>query len=365
MCDTAEEEIRTRILRTVPAGGRAQTVEILQSLAHDETCLRHFCGAVLSLLEQGKLRTDDPLGGRTPAELLQVRLQFVPPQAPAPKAVAPGFAYFPDRLLGRSNAALVFRGEDTRSRRPLAFKVFEVQGSPSDELRAWHIERFRQEPALMARLNHPHVVEVVAWGDSDDGPWYAMELLENGTLAQRINLVRRVPAEDVRACFRAIASALGDGVRLGIFHRDVKPGNIFVDGWKLADFGMAKVSLGGENAGPGRSITSHGARLGTPAYMAPERSAFQSGDARSDIYSLGATMYHAATGRFLFPAAPDDAKSWVDHHLHSKPAPAIDRAPGLPQPLSDIIMRCLAKSPADRYPSFDALIEALDTLPKP
>jgi eukaryotic-like serine/threonine-protein kinase len=365
MCTTGEAEIRTRILRTVPAGGRAQAVEILQELAHDETCLRHFCAAVLALLEDGKLRTDDPLGTRSPSDLLQVRLQFVPAETPGARAVAPGLVYFPDRLLGRSNAAIVYRGEDRRSGRPLAIKLLEFQGAPSDELRAWHSERFRQEPCLMARLNHPHVVEVVAWGESDDGPWYAMELLDGGTLSRRINRERRLPPEEVRICFRAIASALAAGARLGIAHRDVKPGNIFNQGWKLADFGMAKVSLGGEggSAGHGRSITSYGARLGTPAYMSPERGAYGAGDARSDIYSLGATMYHAATGRFLFPAAPDDSRSWVEHHLRSMPVPAVDRAPGLSQGMSDLIMRCLEKSPADRPPTFDALIAALDANP--
>ncbi|HEX7896496.1 MAG TPA: serine/threonine-protein kinase [Planctomycetota bacterium] len=359
MCDTAEEEIRTRILRSVPAGGRAQAVEVLQGLANDETCLRHFCAAVLALLDQGKLRTEDPLGNKTPAELMSVRLQFVPSNAPPPKAVAPGLVYFPDRLLGRSTAALVYRGEDKRSGKPIAVKIFEIQGSPAPELLAWHLERFRQEPCLMARLNHPHVVEVVAWGELDDGPWYAMELLDGGTLSQRITRERRLPAEDVRACFRAVASALGAGARLGISHRDVKPGNIFTQGWKLADFGMAKVSLGAEAKGAARSITSHGARLGTPAYMAPERAAYGSGDVRSDIYSLGATMYHAATGRFLFPAGTDDAKSWAHHHINTAPPPVADRAPGLPPALCDLIMRCLAKSPADRPPTFDAVIEAL------
>ena len=177
----------------------------------------------------------------------------------------------------------------------------------------------------------------------------------------RVLRQHRLPAEEVRACFTAIASALSAGAALGISHRDVKPGNIFLQGWKLADFGMAKVSLGGEgNGGTARSITSYGARMGTPPYMAPERAAYGTGDIRSDIYSLGAAMYHAATGRHLFPAGPDDAKSWAQHHINSTPVPAVDRAPGLPQGLSDIIMRCLAKIPAERYPTFDALIEALD-----
>lgn len=355
MCTQAPAVLESRIVRALPASGRVQAFELFQRLGEDGTCLDHFCRALRSLLSQQRLRADE--AATDPAEILELRLEA----AGGLKTVAPGLAYDPARLLGRGNAAAVYRGEDRRSGRPLAIKVLEIQGAPSDELRAWYLERFRQEPCLMARLGHPHVVEVVAWGETDDGPWYAMELMEGGTLIQRIRKERRLPPEDVRACFRAVASALAAAAKLGVQHRDVKPGNIFCAGWKLADFGIAKVRMTGETpAGQGKSITSSGARIGTPPYVAPERAAYGAGDLRSDLYSLGATMYQAATGRLLFDLAPDDARGWAEQHLRGVPVPVGERAPGFPPRLGEILMRCLAKAPGDRYPSFDALLAALD-----
>ncbi len=356
MCVQAQAELEERIVRALPESGRSQAFDLFQRLGDDGTCLKHYCDALRSLIAQRRLLAEESLGGSAPAELLELHLRS---GGSLQRTVAPGIVYAPDRLLGRGNAAAVYRGEDTRAKRPLAVKVLEIQGAPSDDLRAWYVERFRQEPCLMAQLRHPHVVEVVAWGETDEIPWYAMELLEGGTLMGRIRRERRLPPADVRAGLRAVASALAEASRLGISHRDVKPGNIFVEGFKLSDFGMAKVGLGAP-PGPVRSITSSGARIGTPPYVAPERAAYGVGDARSDIYSLGATMYHAATGRLLFNLAPDDSRAWAEHHIHVTPAPVVDRASGFPRRLSDVIMRCLEKAPDDRFPSFDALVEALE-----
>ena len=358
MCVIAPAELENRIVHALPENGRAQAFEVFQRLGEDGTCLKHFCDAVRSLLDQGRLCPEGSLGAAAPGELLEIQLR----SAGAPsKSVAPGFVYYPDRPLGRGNAAAVYRGEDTRAKRPLAVKLLEIQGCPSAELRAWYLERFRQEPCLMARLSHPHVVEVVAWGETDEVPWYAMELLEGGTLMDRIRRERRLPPKEIRSCFRGVASALAAAARLGISHRDVKPGNIFNAGFKLSDFGMAKVGLGGApTAGPGRSITSSGARIGTPPYVSPERAAYGAGDARSDLYSLAATMHHAATGRLLFPLAPDDGRAWAEHQIHRMPEAVVDRVSGFPRDLSDLIQRCLAKSPEAPFPDFDALVEALD-----
>jgi serine/threonine protein kinase len=366
MCSHATSELESRIVRTLPQSGRAQAFEVLQRLGDDGTCLHHFLLALRSLLEQGRVQTDDPSTSSAPAEMLDLHLRVAPLPSLAPRELAPGLVYHPSQPLGRGNAAAVYRGEDLRAKRPLAAKILEIQGAPSDELRAWYLERFRQEPCLMARLDHPNVVEVVAWGETEGVPWYAMELLEGGTVLTRIRRDRRLPASDVVECFRGVASALAEAARLGIAHRDVKPSNIFNQGYKLADFGMAKVSLGAEAAAaagssqPGRSITSAGARVGTPAYMAPERCAYGAGDARSDLYSLGAAIYQAASGRLLFDVPMEDAKGWVEHHLHHEPMPLAERVPGFPAKLSAIVMRCLEKAPDDRYPGFDALVEALD-----
>ena len=365
MCSHATSELESRIVRSLPQSGRAQAFEVLQRLGDDGTCLHHFLQALRSLLEQGRVQTDEPSISVAPAEMLDLHLRVPAPASLAPRELAPGLIYHPDQPLGRGNAAAVYRGEDVRAKRPLAAKILEIQGAPSEDLRAWYLERFRQEPCLMARLDHPNVVEIVAWGETEGVPWYAMELLEGGTVLSRIRRDRRLPARDVVECFRGVASALAEAARLGIAHRDVKPSNIFNQGYKLADFGMAKVSLGAEAAPvaatqTGRSITSAGARVGTPAYMAPERCAYGAGDARSDLYSLGAAIYQAASGRLLFDVPMEDAKGWVEHHLHHDPMPLDERVPDVPPRLSAIVMRCLEKAPDDRFPTFDALVEALD-----
>lgn len=366
MCSHAAAELESRIVRALPQGGRAQAFEVLQRLGDDGTCLHHFLKTLRLLLEQGRVLADEAARPDGTVEMLDLHLR-VPPAAPlAPRELSPGLVYHPDRPLGRGNAAAVYRGDDLRAGRPLAVKVLEIQGTPSEELRAWYTERFRQEPCLMARLGHPHVVDVLAWGETEGVPWYAMELLEGGTVLTRIRRDRRLPPPEVVDCFRGVASALAEAARQGIAHRDVKPSNIFIEGYKLADFGMAKVLLGAEAVAAAasssgvRSITSHGARVGTPAYMAPERCAYGAGDARSDLYSLGATIYHAASGRLLFDLPMDDARAWVEHHLNLQPAPLVERVPGIPKRLSDVVMRCLAKAPDDRFASFEALVEALD-----
>jgi serine/threonine protein kinase len=105
--------------------------------------------------------------------------------------------------------------------------------------------------------------------------------------------------------------------------------------------------------------TPRAAIVGSPPYVAPERANFQSGDLRSDVYSLGATMYHAASGKNLFDLDPHDRQAWYRSHLQTEPEPLLNRVPDLPKDLAAVIHRCLAKNPSDRYRSFDAIVDAL------
>jgi serine/threonine protein kinase len=132
-----------------------------------------------------------------------------------------------------------------------------------------------------------------------------------------------------------------------------------MSGIKLADFGLAKMPpTRGEEGIPG-AMTPKAAIVGTPPYVAPERANFQSGDVRSDIYSLGATLYHAASGRYLFDLDPSDRAAWYRHHLQKEPVSLADRVPELPKDLVTIIHRCLKKDPNDRFRSFESLLEKL------
>jgi serine/threonine protein kinase len=122
---------------------------------------------------------------------------------------------------------------------------------------------------------------------------------------------------------------------------------------------MAKCPPAGADADTPGAVTPMAALVGTPAYIAPERANFQSGDLRSDIYSLGATMYHAATGRLLFNLDPADRKRWYHYHMLEKPRPVFYSVPEFPVDLGETIHRCLAKDPADRFRTFEALLKQL------
>ena len=362
MCSV--DDLERRIADEVLRRGGVAALDAYEHAGDAGACLKHFCEAVHGLLKAGLLRANRPFApDADPAEVLDLRLQSNrPPGVPAKPVLLSGdLVYFPDRILGRGSASVVYAGEDRRSHQPVAVKVLELRSRPPEELRAWFYERFRQEPCILARIDHPHVVDVVAWGETDGTPWFAMELIEGGTLLDRLRRERRIPPAEVRDCLRGVAGALGAAAAHGIHHRDVKPGNIFVSGWKLADFNIAKVMLGPDtDHGPFRSITQSGARVGTPAYVAPERAMFGQGDFRSDIYSLGATAYHAATGKFVFNLPPDDGNAWAVAHRREAPVPVVERVPGFPPALAAVIHRCLAKEPEQRYGSFEALLNDLD-----
>ena len=330
-------------------------------------CLGHFCDAVRSLSSRGLIRSSDPSTPIDPAlpppKILELGLEATgtsPEKPVAPvRALRRGYEVYLDRPLGRGAFGAVYVGSQTHFKRPVAVKILHLGSLPSEAVRSWFIEHFRREPRIIASLNHPHIVQVLDWGEDGGDLWYAMELLEGGTLADRIQKEGKIPATAVRAYFKAVAKALLEASLLGVLHRDVKPRNIFNAGPKVADFGLAKVIPDRAEAGMPGSTTPFAAIVGTPLYIAPERANFQSGDLRSDIYSLGATMYHAATGRLLFNLDPADKRKWFRSHLTEKPRPLFYSVPDFPIDLGGIIHRCLAKDPGDRFRTFEALLKAL------
>ncbi len=368
MCEIPGDRLEARLLAELRSHGGLGAFAAYDVLRGEGACLSHFCDAVRALARGFRVFSSDPSHPITPeigaVKILELGLEAgVDPHDGAPgsrvRRFPEGISVDFDHPLGKGSAGIVYRGEDLRSGVPLAVKILSLRTPMPAEIRDWFLERFRQEPRLLSRLDHPHIVKVIAHGESEDGPWYAMELLEGGTLADRIRKERRLPPEEVRTYFRALADALAETSRGGILHRDVKPSNIFNRGIKLADFGVAKVPSASRAAGGVRSITEAGAMIGTLPYVAPERLTFSSADLRADVYSLGATMYHAATGSLIFDLASDDRLRWAERHLHGEPRLVGDRVPGFPKPLAEVIGKCLRKSPEERYPSFEALLEAL------
>jgi eukaryotic-like serine/threonine-protein kinase len=248
--------------------------------------------------------------------------------------------------LGSGAFSAVFRAWDTQANRAVALKSL-VQLSHEVRL------RFAREAVVARQLAHPHIVPVLDHGEHERRPYIVMELVEGRTLEQ----LCEEPLELKRAVklLRDVADAIDHAHARNVLHRDLKPQNVVVDAkdhaWVL-DFGLARFI---REDGP--RLTTTGAMLGTPLYLAPEQ-ALGEGDARSDVYSLGALLYFALTGE-----SPLDASSldrYLDALMREAPEPPSARRAGVDATLDAIVLRCLQKDAALRYPSARDLVVDLD-----
>lgn len=259
--------------------------------------------------------------------------------------------YYIKELLGRGGMAAVYCATDTILRRDVALKVLYPQYSDDATL----IERFKREAVTAAALEHPHIVPVYDVGEQDGMAFIAMKLFSGHTLQDRLQQAGAIELDELLDVLRPVASALDYAHSRGVIHRDIKPGNIFVsqtsDGAQvmLTDFGIAK-----QLDTPG--LTTTGSLIGTPDYMAPEQISGASVDARTDIYALGMLVYRALTGRRAYEGSTQDV---LMGHLYRRPELPSIVNPRLPPAVDNVIMRAVATSPADRFPSAGAFAEAL------
>lgn len=265
-------------------------------------------------------------------------------------SLEPGSSLGPYRIvapLGRGGMATVYRARDAALERDVALKVLpaEFLHDPS------FATRFRKEARVAASLEHPHVVPVYAFGIDQGQPWMAMRLLAGGTLADRLRQGPLPPAATVRI-LAEVAAALDDAHARGVVHRDVKPANVLLDGAGhayLADFGIARMLEGSSAA------TATGLVLGTPSYMAPEQAMGSKVDRLADIYALGVVAFECLTGRV--PYGGTTPVAILMKHV-SEPVP--EPTPGeVPAALTPLLKRCLAKEPAERWPTAGAFATAL------
>jgi serine/threonine-protein kinase len=222
-------------------------------------------------------------------------------------------------------------------------------------------ERFRREIQIAASLQHPCIVPVLTTGFMDDVPYYTMPFVAGESLRAKIATGQLLPLPRSVRVLRDVASAISHAHEHGVTHRDLKPDNVLLSsGYAVVtDFGIAKaVSSSREEADP--ELTSRGMTVGTPAYMAPEQAAADpSADHRVDVYALGVMAYEILTGHR--PFAGRTAQDLLVAHLTKPPMPITDRRLDLPPSLSTLVMRCLAKSPADR-PNAGEVVELLDVV---
>ncbi|GMV40477.1 MAG: hypothetical protein AMXMBFR64_21930 [Myxococcales bacterium] len=265
------------------------------------------------------------------------------------------------RCLGRGGMGEVYLAEIGVLRRPCAVKIIGRSMPVSEVAR----KRFQHEALETSRLAHPNTIGIFDFGETDDGVlYYAMEYLDGLDLGELLRIEGRVPpARAVHFAMQACAS-LGDAHQKRIVHRDIKPENLLVTGpsaepdfLKVLDFGLAKAL--GTDGGATVDMTGAHAVIGTPLYMSPEACEGGRIDARSDVYSLGAVLYHLLTGSVVH--AGTTATSIMVAHMTMPAEPPSSRAPGaaIPHDLEEIVMKAIARAPEQRFPSMEALRAAL------
>jgi len=263
--------------------------------------------------------------------------------------------------IGSGGMGEVWMAWDEQARRNVALKILDVKSARRSE----DVLRFRREAQVTSSLRSPHTVRVFDFGASDDGVFYmAMELLDGQNLG--VLVAEQGPLSERRAVslVRQACASLGEAHAAGIVHRDVKPENLFVTPEKgggellrVLDFGLAKLTMKNDDA----TLTRAGWVGGTPAFMSPEVCAGQAADARSDIYSLGATLYFLVTGTPPFLA--ENAAEVMSAHLQRIPDLPSERCgrPIHPE-LEDLILRCLEKVPEHRPSTVDAVDLVLERI---
>jgi serine/threonine-protein kinase len=262
------------------------------------------------------------------------------------------------RELGAGGMATVYLADDVRHRRKVAIKVLRPELAAS-----LGPERFLREIEVAAQLTHPHILPLHDSGAVDGFLFYVMPYIDGESLRARLDRVGELPITEAVRILREVADALSHAHSMGVVHRDIKPDNVMLSGRHalVMDFGVAKAvsEATGKN-----SLTTAGVALGTPTYMAPEQAAADPHlDHRVDIYALGAMGYELLAGRPPFTGrTPQEV---LGMHVTQAPDPVDRYRPGTPPALVEIIMRCLAKRPSDRWQSADELVERLEPLATP
>lgn len=281
------------------------------------------------------------------------------PRCRAPQSVFQRFGPFQlERLLGTGGMGAVYKGKDIALDRPIALKVLQKKLSHDNALTA----QFEKEASLTARINHPNVVRVYSTGSAYGMFYIAMELVDQGSLDGLMEEAGRLPEEEILRLGIQVAEGLCAADRAGLIHRDIKPGNILFANQrqaKIVDFGLALQS--------NMAHRPSGEIWGTPFYISPEALALRPEDFRSDMYALGASLWHALTG-----APPHLCSSVsIQELLHQKKEP-IDLATTFPEahPLTaEALNRTLCFDREGRFPTYEALIinfrKALEALGKP
>src|SRR5271154_2571953 len=330
--------------------------DLLEQMLASQITPEEACAATPELLPEIRARWERlqrvavELDALFPNDLPTAPLAYKDPShAPGELPQIGGYAV--DEVIGRGGMGVVFRARQLRLNRPVALKMLLAGAHAQPH----EFARFEREAQAVAALRHPNIVQIHDAGQAEGRPYFTMELVENGTLAERLQtapVTCRAAAELVAT----LASAVQFAHQSGIVHRDLKPANIMLtpDGVpKIADFGLARFS----ESGPGCPLS--GARVGTPAYMPPEQALGKVdliGPA-VDIYALGAILYEMLTGRPPFHG--ESAADTERRLLSEEPTPPSQLHRQVPRDLETICLKCLQKTPSRRYASGQDLADDL------
>jgi serine/threonine-protein kinase len=329
--------------------------QLVDEVLNSQSTPEEVCASCPELLPQVRtrwlklcrLRTE--LDALFPASRTRSTIPSAVPAAVLPPPRIPGYEVQGE--LGRGGMGVVYRARHLRLNRPVALKML-LAGAYAEPAER---ERFQREAEAVASLRHPSIVQVHDVGDVDGRPYFTMELVEGGNLAQQIQGVPQ-PARPAAALVAALADAVHVAHQSGIVHRDLKPSNVLLtrDGLpKISDFGLAR-RLGGDG-----ELTLSGVVVGTPSYMAPEQAR---GDRAAlgpatDVYALGAILYELLTGRPPFRA--ENRTETLHQVLADEPVSPRRLNPSVPRDLETICLKCLEKDPKKRYPSAAELADDL------
>ncbi|MBL9004683.1 MAG: protein kinase [Myxococcales bacterium] len=259
-----------------------------------------------------------------------------------------------EKELGQGAHGVVFRGTQLALQKPVAIKMLRPDGFHSDDA----LDRFQREATVVSKLVHPSIAQVLDFGVEESMPFLVMEFVDGKELTEITESEGPLAPARAVAIIRQLASALQEAHQHGIVHRDIKPHNIrlmrYTPGGqlfvKVLDFGIAKQI----DEAQGHKLTATGAVMGTPAYMAPEQVGGQPLSARADQYATGCVLYELLTGSV--PFVSQTVSGMLMAHL-TQPPPELPR--GVPESLRKIVMRLLAKNPAERFENCADLDRAL------
>jgi hypothetical protein len=281
------------------------------------------------------------------------------PASASPGTTPPGYVLLGE--LGRGAMGVVYQAQDVQLKRIVAIKQLLVGGQASADQRA----RFRTEAEAVAKLAHPHIVQVYQAGEHDGQPFIVLEFVPGGSLHQQ-TAGRAQPVREAVKLVLLLARAVHAAHRAGVIHRDLKPGNVLLAPpadepalntfWgcpRITDFGLARLCDGAEG------VSLSGTVLGTPSYMAPEQAEARAKAVgpHTDVWALGVMLYELLTGRLPFRA--DSVWGTIKQVCGEEPPPLRALRPEVQEALAAVVERCLQKKPEDRYPTVAALADDL------